>query len=37
VVVAVGPKDTLISAINQAGLPAPQICDADGNALPSSK
>jgi predicted Zn-dependent peptidase len=37
VVMAVGPKDTLLAAISAAGLPAPQICDADGNALPSVK
>jgi zinc protease len=37
VVMAVGPKETLLAAISAAGLPAPQICDADGNALPSVK
>jgi predicted Zn-dependent peptidase len=37
VVMAVGPKDTLLAAISAAGLPPPQICDADGNALPSVK
>lgn len=37
VVIAVGPKDVLLQAIAGAGLPAPQICDADGNPLASGK
>jgi len=37
VVMAVGPKAALLAAISAAGLPAPQICDADGNELSSKK
>ncbi|MGH7326937.1 MAG: insulinase family protein, partial [Polyangiaceae bacterium] len=37
VIILVGPKDVLLPAIQSAGLPAPQLCDADGNALASSK
>lgn len=36
VVIAVGPKATLLAAIQAAGLPAPQLCDADGNVLPAA-
>ena len=37
VVILVGPKDALLPAIQSAGLPAPELCDADGNAITSSK
>ena len=37
VVILVGPKEALLPAIQSAGLPAPELCDADGNAIPSQK
>ncbi len=37
VVILVGPKDVLLPAIQSAGLPPPELCDADGNALASPK